>query len=393
MRTKQFKSNLLKAAVCFWLCFTCFYAVFIVRGYGESGKREQEQKRSQVVALNEIRQLSQGDDREQLQNAIEALESEITTQISQGTVQALSNNSIIMIYAGVTIFLVIIFLYIYLNVIRPFNRLNEFASQVAAGNLDLPLEFERNNMFGVFTWAFDSMRLEIRKARACEKEAIENNKTVISTISHDIKTPIASIRAYCEALLAGMDHNPERRQRYTKVIMNKCDEVSKLTNDLFLHSLSDLDKLKINAECYDSRQKIGEILQGIALGNARVELIGEIPSCQICVDGRRLEQVYENLIANADKYAPGSPIRITHRMQDGYLITAVRDYGNGIADKDFPFIFQKFYRGENTQDKPGAGLGLFIVKYIMEQMKGKVTLHNTEQGLLAEIWIKIEKYE
>lgn len=195
MRTKQFKSNLLKAAVCFWLCFTCFYAVFIVRGYGESGKREQEQKRSQVVALNEIRQLSQGDDREQLQNAIEALESEITTQISQGTVQALSNNSIIMIYAGVTIFLVILFLYIYLNVIRPFNRLNEFASQVAAGNLDLPLEFERNNMFGAFTWAFDSMRLEIRKARACEKEAIENNKTVIATISHDIKTPIASIRA------------------------------------------------------------------------------------------------------------------------------------------------------------------------------------------------------
>ena len=81
------------------------------------------------------------------------------------------------------------------------------------------------------------MRKEITKARSCEREAIENNKTVIATLSHDIKTPIASIRAYAEGLEANLDSTYEKRMKYLSILMRKCDEVSKLTNDLFLHSL------------------------------------------------------------------------------------------------------------------------------------------------------------
>ena len=145
--------------------------------------------------------------------------------------------------------------------LRPFQKLEDFAGQVAEGNLDIPLEYERKNIFGAFTWAFDNMRLEIKRARNAEKAAVENNKTVIATISHDIKTPIASIRAYCEALQAGMDLNPERRERYLNVIIAKCDEVSTLTNDLFLHSLSDLDKLQMNYDTYEANPLISAMLE------------------------------------------------------------------------------------------------------------------------------------
>lgn len=76
----------------------------------------------------------------------------------------------------------------------------------------MPLNYERSNYFGEFTWAFDSMRREITKARSCEREATENNKTVIATLSHDIKTPISSIRAYAEGLEANLDNTPENAQ-------------------------------------------------------------------------------------------------------------------------------------------------------------------------------------
>ena len=141
--------------------------------------------------------------------------------------------------------------------------MKQFAGEVAKGNFDVPLEYERSNYFGDFTWAFDSMRKEITKARLNEKEAIENNKTVIATLSHDIKTPISSIRAYAEGLEANLDTTPEKRAKYLKILIRKCDEVTKLTNDLFLHALSDLDKLKINTEqfkiCSFMKKAISEI--------------------------------------------------------------------------------------------------------------------------------------
>ena len=137
-------------------------------------------------------------------------------------------------YIAAVIFILIIFSYIYLKIIRPFIKLEKFSLEISKGNFDSPLYVERKNIFGEFTWAFDMMRNEIKYLRESEKRAVENNKTVIATISHDIKTPVASIRAYSEALKENMDKNYERRDRYLKVIIKKCDEVAKLTNDLFL---------------------------------------------------------------------------------------------------------------------------------------------------------------
>ena len=120
--------------------------------------------------------------------------------------------------------------------LRPLNKISKYTAEIAKGNLDIPLSYERGSEVGEFSWAFDSMRQELRKSRASEKEAIENNKTVIATLSHDIKTPIASIRAYAEGLEANMDSSPEKRAMYLQTIMKKSDEVSKVTDDLLLHS-------------------------------------------------------------------------------------------------------------------------------------------------------------
>ncbi|MGL5085770.1 MAG: ATP-binding protein, partial [Clostridium sp.] len=331
--------------------------------------------RGQIVDLNEIEQLTKLsiEDKSkivELEKAVESLQEDIRSNSiieSSG-----SSENLGIIYGGCVLFLIIVFSYIYIQVISPFSKLQSFAGEIAKGNFDLPLYIERNNMFGDFTWSFDSMRKEIKRARNCEKEAIENNKIVMATISHDIKTPIASIRAYTEGVEANMDNNYERKQRYLSVIMKKCDEVSKLTNDLFLHSLSNIEKLEMNLEQHKAPEIISEILKSILAEENKLIVEGEIPNCIIRIDKNRLEQVFENIISNSVKYAESSKINIDFKIEDKYLICNIKDFGKGILDEDMPFIFEKFYRGKNIGDKAGAGLGLYIVKYIIEKMDGEV---------------------
>ncbi|MBD5543547.1 MAG: HAMP domain-containing histidine kinase [Lachnospiraceae bacterium] len=298
------------------------------------------------------------------------------------------------------LFLLLIFLYVYFKIIRPFSVLENYAGEIAKGNLDISLPYERTNYFGEFTWAFDHMRGEIRKARACEKEAIENNKTVIATLSHDIKTPIASIRAYAEGLEANMDSGAERRQRYISVIMKKCDEVTKLTNDMFLHSLADLEKLKLDVETIWLKPVMMEFVKEMNGDKDDIHIIGEIPD--ICIEGdrKRLIQVFGNLIGNSRKYAgngnsrQAGSIEVSVKTQvaggkNREAVICFEDYGPGIPDEDMPFIFEKFYRGKNAGTEEGAGLGLYIVKYIMEQMDGSVEAANTGEGLSVSLHLKI----
>ena len=325
----------------------------------------------QAVALNEIDQLVKAGNTEMARERIADLEKLIrnTAFKEQG------NGKVLAIGAVSLVFLLTVSLYIYAAVLRPFDKLQVFADSIAKGNFDIPLHYERSNYFGKFTWAFDSMRSEITKARQCEKEAVENNKTVIATLSHDIKTPIASIRAYTEGLQANMDSTPEKRDRYLSVIMRKCDEVSKLTNDLFLHSLSDLDKLKIHAETFSLCSFAEDVVTEIAGEHNDVTFHKPEFEATVSADKNRLTQIIENLINNSRKYAK-TPIDIHLTRSEGSVSIHFTDYGPGIPDSDIPFIFDKFYRGKNVDKEQGSGLGLYIVKYLTEKMNGTVLLHN-----------------
>ena len=341
-------------------------------------QNNQSEMSNQLVAINEINQLVSMEETELAQEKIADLENEIRNVniIEQ-------NNNQIIIMGGVSlVFLLTVSLYLYFRVLRPFDKLQNFAVNIARGNFDLPLDYERINYFGEFTWAFDSMRNEITKARQCEKEAVENNKTVIATLSHDIKTPIASIRAYAEGLQANMDATAEKRNRYLSVLMRKCDEVSKLTNDLFLHSLSDLDMMKINSETFEICSFAETVILEIA--GEKNDVAFEKPNFEafVSADRNRLTQIIENLINNSRKYAK-TKIDIKFTQTDGYVNIHFTDYGKGIPDSDMPFIFDKFYRGKNIEKEQGSGLGLYIVKYLAEKMQGKVILYNHPDSFVA----------
>lgn len=359
---------------------TIFFSLLLVAATGilalNSRKADPQDTRSQqLVDLNEISQLIERGDYDTAEQKTDEYAESLRREPIEDSVGI---NGIVMCTLTV-IFMAAVFVYVYINILRPFDKMKDYASEIAKGNFDVPLNYERSNYFGAFTWAFDSMRKEITRSRMAEREAIENNKTVIATLSHDIKTPITSIRAYAEGLEANLDTSPERRARYLEVMMRKCDEVTELTNDLFLHSLSDLNMLQMKPEEFELvpflKQSISEI------GAEHEDILFRVPDISpvIYADKKRINQIVENLINNSRKYAKTS-VTVSITQSGDTVSIHFRDKGPGIPDEDMPFITEKFYRGKNSGTENGSGLGLYIVRYIAEQSGGSIELINHASG-------------
>jgi signal transduction histidine kinase len=343
-------------------------------------KNTNDVRNEQLVKINEIQQLINNGEYEEAKEKLNTIDSYLRETSNS------FDPTLIIINTSISIsFVIIIFLYIYFAILRPFDKLKDFAKEIARGNFNLPLNYERSNYFGQFTWAFDSMRLEITKARKCEAEAIENNKTVIAGLSHDIKTPIASIIAYAEALEANIDSNYMTRVKYLNVIMNKATEVKKLTDDLFLHSVSEMDKLSFNLEKLNLLEILKSSINDFNV-NSTINLNEYVNDAYIMGDRIRIGQIFENIINNSIKYA-NTKIDISLIDDNDYYLVTIKDYGNVIDDNDMPFIFDKFYRGNNSIGKNGTGLGLYIVKYMIEKLDGKVLIENS-CGLLVKLFFK-----
>lgn len=394
------KPKFLSTILCFCLLLCAVVSILLYNIDSEfSAESMKNNLGSEMVSLNKVVELSQ-QVKQNPENStyIQELKKEISSVDISQAVSNLSGrrllykiNILILTLLLFCVFFVFgFFIYIYFKIIRPFNRLEKFAVNVAAGNFDFPLEIERKNTFGAFSWAFDLMRIELKNAKESETEALQAKKTLVATISHDIKTPVASIRAYAEALGSNMAKTPERQERYLNVIMKKADEVARLTDDLFLHAVSDMEKLSIEIKAYAAPALMEEILEPFfAQYGDKIRQKTEIPDVSISTDERRISQVLENIISNSAKYAEDSEIHISFKNDDGFLVCCFEDFGGGIPPEDIPFVFDKFYRGKNSKDKKGSGLGLYIVKYIMEKTGGTACIENTAKGLLIKLGIKI----
>ena len=342
---------------------------------------------NQLILIQDIKQAQiDGKGADMVKGQIDELQSELKQ--NDGHIQKDAIKEIACIYGVcILIYMLVTALILYVKILRPFEKLKDYAGEVAKGNLDVPLGYEKTNFFGEFTWAFDHMRKELLSAKKNEQKAIEQNKTIIATLSHDIKTPIASIRAYAEGLEAGIGDSYEKRQKYLQVIQRKCDEVTALTNDLVLHSLSELDKLEIK----ETDEDIGEVLERIVcdFASQQIHIKEPFPHAECTGDKKRMAQVIENILNNAGKYAAGKEVCIWADISDGCYNIHIKDHGKGIPAQDMPFVFDKFYRGKNVSDKPGSGLGLYITKYIIERMQGHIELKSYNDGLEVIISLKI----
>jgi len=275
------------------------------------------------------------------------------------------------------------FFYLRRTVIKPFHKLKSFAQRIAGGNLDIPLEMDRQNLFGAFTESFDIMRSELKKARIAEAKANASKKELVAKLSHDIKTPTASIKAASEvgAALAADEKN---RENYMQIIQ-KADQINNLVTNLFSATLEELHELSVTPTDLKSEELRTLLQNADYLHRAEIPIV---PDCMLFADKLRLQQVFDNIFANSYKYADTN-INVTICLEDMYLTVCIEDYGGGIDESELSLLKEKFKRGSNTKDTPGAGLGLYISDYCMKNMRGRLDIENGQSGLKAIVRIAL----
>jgi len=269
---------------------------------------------------------------------------------------------------------------------RPFHKLSNFASSVSKGNLDLPLNIDKHNYFGAFTESFDRMREELKLSAEREAAANRSKQELVAEISHDIKTPVATIKATCEVM--ELKHKDPDVQDKVAVIKSKAASVEHLIDNMFRATLDDLDELKVNPR-EESSLIIGGMLSDLRFYGT-VEQKGEIPECLILVDKLRLEQVIDNIAGNSFKYA-GTPLEVEFASDKDSIRVILSDRGPGVPEDELAMLTTKFYRGSDASEsgKDGSGLGLYLALLFMEKMGGGLELKNREGGgFTAEIIIR-----
>lgn len=272
-------------------------------------------------------------------------------------------------------------IYLYYSIIKPFHKLKDFARRVAGGNLDIPLNMDRQNTFGAFTESFDIMRSELKKAKIAEAEANASKKELVAKLSHDIKTPVASIKAAAE-VGAELAQNEKLKSNY-KQIVSKADQIDTLVTNLFTATIEELTQISVSPYDMESSEVKTLLENSDYLQYAKIP---QIPDCIIYADGLRLQQVFDNIFANSYKYA-GTPIDVTVLKKDACLFVCIEDYGDGVSKEELPLLKEKFKRGTNVQNIEGAGLGLYISNYFMQEMNGKLILENGDNGFRVTVVI------
>ena len=279
--------------------------------------------------------------------------------------------------------IILFFIYIIKTIIKPFDDLKGYALRIANGNLDIPLTMDKGNNFGAFTESFDIMREELKKARQKEKEANDSKRELVAKLSHDIKTPIASIKSSVELGYSITDN--EKDKELFNMINNKVDQINTLVSNLLTSAVEDLSEININPISCDSY-----IIYDLVKNSDYLNKVKKysIDNCKIFIDRLRLQQVIDNIISNSYKYA-NSDIEIKSIKNSDYLILEIRDFGNGVKDLEVPLVTEKFKRGSNTTDKDGVGLGLYISKTFINAMDGILEVENANPGFKVILKLRI----
>ena len=292
-------------------------------------------------------------------------------------------------------------LWIYRSIATPLVKLKKATQNIKEGNLDFVLDVEGNDEFSELCQDFEEMRKRLKES-AEEKIILDKeNKELISNISHDLKTPITAVKGYVEGIMDGVADTPEKMDRYVKTIYNKTNEMDHLINELTFYSKIDTNRIpytfsKLNVEDYfsDCAEEVGLELEtrGIELVYANYVESG----VQVIADGEQIRRVIHNLISNAIKYMdkPKEIIQIRIKDVGDFIQVEIEDNGKGIAAKDIVYIFDRFYRTDVSRNssKGGSGIGLSIVKKILEDHGGKVWA-TSRLGIGTIMYFVLRKYQ
>ena len=296
---------------------------------------------------------------------------------------------------------VMLTVWIYTSFINPIKKLQVAAQNIKDGNLDFTVEVESNDEIGELCRTFEEMRQRLKDNTEEKLSSERENKTLISNIAHDLKTPITAVKGYAEGLIDGVADTPEKRDKYIKTIYNKANEMDTLINELTLYAKIDTNRIpynfaKLNASDYfnDCVEEIGLDLEAKNIGLGYFNYVDE--DVMIIADPEQLKRVVNNIIGNSVKYLDKQKGQINMRIKDvgDFIQVEIEDNGRGIAARDLPYIFDRFYRADASRNSAtgGSGIGLSIVKKIIQDHGGKIWA-TSKESIGTVMYFVIRKYQ
>ena len=292
-------------------------------------------------------------------------------------------------------------IWVYRSVLRPLSKLQEATRKIRDGNLDFTLEVEEDDEIGELCQDFEEMRIRLKENAAEKVQYDIENKELISNISHDLKTPITAIKGYVEGILDGVASSPEKLDKYIRTIYNKANDMDRLIDELTFYSKIDTNKIpytftKINVDDYfrDCAEEVGLDMESRTIELGYFNYVNE--DVMIIADVEQLKRVINNIVSNSVKYLdkPRGIINIRIKDVGDFIQVEIEDNGRGIAAKDLPYIFDRFYRTDSSRNSSqgGSGIGLSIVRKIIEDHGGRIWA-TSKEGIGTEMHFVLRKYQ
>lgn len=271
--------------------------------------------------------------------------------------------------------ILLVLLFVRVRLIRPFNELQEVPFELSKGNLVMPAKENKNRYFGRFVWGMNLLRENLEEQKRARLDLLRERKTLILSVSHDIKTPLSAIKLYAKALSKNLYDSPEKQKEIAENINAKADEIEEFVSQIIRASREDFLNLEVkNGEFY-----LSEVIKQIgAYYKEKLELlkihfyIEDYTDCLLKGDAERTVEVMQNIIENAVKYGDGQRISVSFSDEEDCRLITVANSGCTLPEVEIPHIFDSFWRGSNAESGGGSGLGLYICRQLMNKMNGEI---------------------
>lgn len=282
------------------------------------------------------------------------------------------------------------------HIMEPLNALEDGAERIRNNDLTQDVEYTGDLEFEAVCRTFNDMRNSILAEQEKNRKYEKARTDMIAGISHDLRTPLTAVRGTIKGLLDGVASTPEHQKKFLETAYRRTGDMNVLLNHLFDLSKLETGNMPLHLQTVDLNDFIRKYVAGKQeFLEKGVELSAGLKGSAACVsvDPEQLQRIFDNLLENSRKYGGAEPlkIRIALNREDGDFCICFSDNGAGVPEEKLPYIFDEFYRGDESRNKKeGNGLGLYIVKYLTEAMGGSVRAENA--GGLA-IFMKLKKGE
>lgn len=269
---------------------------------------------------------------------------------------------------------------------EPLDGIAASVERISSGDLETPVVYERHDEFRPAFDAVELMRTRLRESAERTEAEEQSRRELFAGISHDLRSPLTSVRAYTEALIDGVAATPEDERRYLEKIRTHELEIERLTGSLFLYSKLGLKEYPVHLQTLDLRAELMRTVGDNPMEHLEADLTA-VPPLYVTADRMLLERIAVNLLGNSCKYRSGGTAHVTVSAEKcgAGVRVCFADDGPGVPDAVLGRLFDAFYRADPARGDhaDGSGLGLAVVRRAVERMGGKVSAENSASGGLC----------